>query len=119
MKKIESLKATNNYVVLKAVTIKEQAPQEKKLDSGLILPASLAEREQKGTRVSVSNGDKIIVDHFEVLDIGPDVDKDKIGFKIGDSVLADNYDTQPIGDDENTYIVCKASSIKCIFKFKE
>ena len=114
MKKINLVKATNNDVVLKAVLVKEE-PKEKKTKSGIIL---MNNDEPKGTNVSTENGSKIKVDHFEVLDIGPDVDKEKIGYKIGDSVIADNYDCQTIGDEDNTYIICKAISVKCVMTFK-
>lgn len=107
--KINNIKAIGNFVVLKAVPIEEK--KEKKTDAGIILP----EQEEKyGTKVNNATSDGKIKAKLVVESIGSDIDKAKYDIKVGDEVICDNYDLQTIGDDDETYCLCKITSVKCV-----
>ena len=42
-----------------------------------------------------------------------------MGFKIGDEVIINDYDAQTIGDKDNTYVLCKAESVKAVVVAEE
>jgi co-chaperonin GroES (HSP10) len=105
--KFKNIEACGDYVVLKIVRTEEK--KETKTKSGIILP----NKENEATKTNV-NGERITASFF-IEKIGPLVDANKYGFKVGDCCLPNNYDCQYIGDDEgNMYALCKAESIKCI-----
>jgi co-chaperonin GroES (HSP10) len=114
----EEVRATGEYVVLKAEVATEE--KEVKTETGLILDGSSAaiKENQSGQRINSKNG-KIRVKPPVIWSIGPEVDLAKYGFSLGDSVIINDYDAHSFYDDEGTiYIVCKASNIQCVIKEK-
>ena len=106
MKEIKSIKATGEWVILEA---REVIAEEKKTESGLILPG----RSQDGQVVNSSSG-KRVVDLF-VHDIGPDA-IGKVSYKKGDMIIADNYDLQGCGSDTQTFYICHYTKIKAVIE---
>ena len=110
--KIEEIKATGEWVVLKAVKVTEEAPKVIKNEKGIITPGN--PNGAKGQNVNGNTG-KVTVDLF-IHDIGPEA-KDKCGFKVGDCVLCDAYDMQTFGDDEEQMFgICHYSKVKAVLK---
>lgn len=106
---IESVKATGKYVSLKMNEIKDTVV-ETKTKSGIILQEDV----KVGQNVNNPNAGGKTRGYFVVESIGPDVDLDKYGFKIGDEVIFNDYDAQTMGDSENTWVLCKADNIKAV-----
>lgn len=106
MKEIKSIKATGEWVILEA---REVIAEEKKTESGLILPG----RSQDGQVVNGSNG-KRVVDLF-IHDIGPDA-IGKVSYKKGDMIIADNYDLQGCGSDTQTFYICHHTKVKAVIE---
>lgn len=106
---IESVKATGKYVSLKMIEIKNTVV-ETKTKTGIILQEDV----KVGQSVNNPNVGGKIRGYFVVESVGPDVDLDKYGFKIGDEVIFNDYDSQTIGDSENTWVLCKADNIKAV-----
>ena len=110
--KIEEIKATNEWVVLKAVEVVEAAPKVIKNEKGIITPGNPSGA--VGQNVN-SNTGKVTVDLF-IYDIGPKVPSD-VTFKVGDCVLCDAYDMQTFEDDERQmFAICHYSKVKAILK---
>jgi co-chaperonin GroES (HSP10) len=107
--KIKSVKATCNYIVLKAEEIKETV-ETKKTAGGLLLQTEV----KTGQNINKANNNGKARVKLIVQDIGPDVEMDKLGYKIGDEVIINDYDAQTIGDEENTFVLCKANSVKVV-----
>ena len=111
--KIKEIKATGKYVVIK---VKEVAMSiETKTKSGIILQTENTDGQKINNK---TNTGKVRV-KFIIDSIGPDVDLDKMGFKIGDEVIINDYDAQTIGDKDNTYVLCKAESVKAVVVAEE
>ena len=106
MKEIKSIKATGEWVILEAREVKAV---EKKTESGLIRPG----KAQDGQVVNSGAG-KRVVDLF-VYDIGPDA-ADKVSYKKGDMIVADNYDLQGCGSDTQTFYICHYTKVKAIIE---
>lgn len=107
MKEIKSIKATDEYVVLKMHT-KKTGDAYKKHKSGLLLP-NVGQKDEVGT-----SSNKIELDFAEIFDIGTKV-KDP-AFKVGDHVIFNEYDIKYVGSAENMYGVLKAANIMAIYE---
>ncbi len=108
--KIDSIKATGKWVIIKAVEVEEKQ-QLVTTPGGIILPDG--SRSTKGQNVNSSEGKKTV--DLYVEDIGPDV-KD-VNYKVGDCVLCDAYDLQTIEDDNhNMYGICDCTKVKAVLK---
>ena len=106
--KIDSIKATGKWVIIKAVEVEEKQ-QLVTTPGGIILPDG--SRSTKGQDVNSSEGKKTV--DLYVEDIGPDV-KD-VNYKVGDCVLCDSYDLQTVGDDEKQMFgICHYKKVKAI-----
>lgn len=105
MTEIKSVKATGEWVICEAREVGK--PEEKKTKSGIVMPGK-----QGGQSVNTNAGKKSC-DLF-VLDIGPQVPKEKINYKVGDDVIVDNYDMQQFGDDDKDFIICHYTKIKAV-----
>ena len=111
--KIKEIKATGKYVVIK---VKEVAMCiETKTKSGIILQTENTD----GQKINNKTNTGKVRGKFIIDSIGPDVDLDKMGFKIGDEVIINDYDAQTIGDKDNTYVLCKAESVKAVVVAEE
>lgn len=111
--KIKSIKASGDNVILSVVS-QEKKLEEKKLDSGIILPVN-AQKQSKGQSVNVEGEKKTVA--FYVFDIGPGVDATKVAFKKDDEVFVNPYDIQTFGDDTGAlYAVCASQSIKAVIE---
>ncbi len=111
--KIKEIKATGKYVVIK---VKEVAMSiETKTKSGIILQTENTD----GQKINNKTNTGKVRGKFIIDSIGPDVDLDKMGFKIGDEVIINDYDAQTIGDKDNTYVLCKAESVKAVVVAEE
>lgn len=105
---IKNIKACGDYVIIKVVKIEKK--EDNKTKSGIIL---LNKEENENTKTNI-NGERVTA-VFYVNEIGPLVNKDTCGFKVGDEVVVNGYDTQYVGDDkDNLFAICKAESIKCV-----
>lgn len=114
---IDKIEATGKYVVLKCVRIVEKTSNLIKTPGGIIIPGQ--ENATNGQEVTKSSGDKTKVDMY-VHSIGPLVEGDKYGFKVGDIVIANNYDLQFVGpNDDVFYALTQADSIKCVYEINE
>ena len=85
---------------------------------GIILPGQ--ENQQTGKEVARGGaGEKVKVDMF-IESIGPLVENDKYGFKVGELVIANNYDLQFFGARDDVFYACtQADSIKCVIEPNE
>ena len=111
--KIKEIKATGKYVVIK---VKEVAMSiETKTKSGIILQTENTD----GQKINNKTNTGKVRGKFIIDSIGPDVDLDKMGCKIGDEVIINDYDAQTIGDKDNTYVLCKAESVKAVVVAEE
>lgn len=111
--KIKEIKATGKYVVIK---VKEVAMSvETKTKSGIILQTENTEGQKINNKTNTGKVRGI----FIVDSIGPDVDLEKMGFKVGDEVILNDYDAQTIGDENTTYVLCKAESVKAVVVAEE
>ena len=111
--KIKEIKATGKYGVIK---VKEVAMSiETKTKSGIILQTENTD----GQKINNKTNTGKVRGKFIIDSIGPDVDLDKMGFKIGDEVIINDYDAQTIGDKDNTYVLCKAESVKAVVVAEE
>lgn len=111
---IKTVKASGNFVILE-VKIQELKQEEKKLDSGIILPASVNKQKKNGQDVQIEGQRQTVA--IYVYDIGPGVDLGKNIFRKGDEVFVNNYDLQTFGDDtDKLFAVCDASSIKAVIE---
>ena len=96
--KIKEIKATGKYVVIK---VKEVAMSiETKTKSGIILQTENTD----GQKINNKTNTGKVRGKFIIDSIGPDVDLDKMGFKIGDEVIINDYDDQTNDDKENNYV---------------
>jgi len=113
----EEVKAAGRYVVLKAEKAEDKT--EVKTESGIILQADTMRANSSGQRINVETG-KVRIKPPVVHSIGPKVNVDEIGIKVGDSVILNDYDIHSFLDDNGTiYIVCKDESIQSVIKVKE
>lgn len=111
-KEFKRIEATGKYIVLKCVKIVEKESLIKTA-GGLYLPGQ--EKKDTGREANVG-GEKTKVNMF-VDSIGPSVEIEKYGFKVGDCVIANNYDLQFVGKgDDIFYALTQADSIKCVIE---
>ena len=109
--KIEEIKATNEWVVLKAIEVSEKSEKIIKNEKGILTANG---KPVNGQNVNGNTG-KVTVDLF-IHDIGPDVPKDSV-IKNGDCVLCDPYDMQTFEDDDgNMFGICHYTKVKAILK---
>ena len=111
--KIEEIKATHEWVVLKAVEVAEKAEKIVKNNKGIITANG---QQANGQNVNTTRpGGKVTVDLF-IHDVGPSVPKDVV-FKKDDCVLCDPYDMQTFEDDEgNMFGICHYTKVKAVLK---
>lgn len=117
--KIKDFKATGQYVVLKAVPVEEET--EVTTEGGIILSAEAAGKSNEGQKINAGGG-KVRIKQPVVYSIGPKVNKEEMGFDIGDTVVYNDYDAQtfqPDADKEEYYILCKDVNIKAVIKTEE
>lgn len=108
--KIKEIKATGKYIVIR---VKEVAMSvETKTKSGIILQSENTD----GQKINNKQGNGKTRGIFIVDSIGPDVDLEKVGFKVGDEVVINDYDAQTVGDEDTTFVLCKADSVKAVVK---
>ena len=107
--KIKEIKATGKYVVLKVEEVATTV--EKVTESGIIIQTENTDGQKINSKSG--NGEKIR-GITVVHSIGPDVDLSKFGFAVGDEVIYNDYDAQVCGDADDTYVLCKAESIKAV-----
>lgn len=113
----EEVRATGRYVVLKGEIAEEKT--EVKTESGIILQAETANANASGQKVNTNRG-KVRIKPPVVHSIGPKVNVDEIGIKIGDSVIINDYDAHSFQDDTGAiYIVCKDESIQTVIRQKD
>ena len=109
--KIKEIKATGKFVVCKVEEVKSTV--ETVTESGIILQTENTDGQKVNSKAG--NGEKIS-GVFIINSIGPDVELSKYGFAIGDEVVLNDYDCQTIGDQDSTYVLCKADSVKAVVK---
>lgn len=107
--KIKTVRATCNYIVLEAKEIKETITTAK-TEGGLLLQTEVKTGQNINKVNAAGKGRFKLIVH----DIGPDVEIDKLGYKVGDEVIVNDYDVQTIGDEDSTYVLCKANSVKAV-----
>lgn len=106
--KIGTIKATGEWVVLKAVKVTDST--ESKTAAGITLPNG---KTIKGQSVNTAAGKEVV--DLVIEDIGPCVPSEKVNYKKGDIVIVDNYDLQAFGDDEeNNYGIVHYTKVKSI-----
>lgn len=107
--KLKSVVATCNYIVLEAREIKETV-ETKKTAGGLLLQKEVKTGQNINKTNNAGKGRFKLIVHS----IGPDIEIDKLGYKVGDEVIINDYDAQTIGDDDSTFVLCKANSVKAV-----
>ena len=113
----EEVKAVGNYVVLS--TEKAEDKTEIKTDSGIILQAETAKINVAGQVINVPGG-KMRIKPPKIISVGPKVNLEEMGFKIGDTVYLNEYDARTFAsDDKEIFIVCKDINIQCAVKTVE
>lgn len=111
--KIKEIQPTGEWVVLKAVEVKQQETLVKSA-GGIILPNG--QTKPTGQDVNSATGKKT-VDIF-VHALGNKVPED-CGFKVGDMCLIDNYDAQTVGDDDNQlWAICHYTKVKAVLEIE-
>ena len=104
-KKFNEIKAINNYVCLRVERIKESDGWKEK--NKILVPNKPSEVDPQNERFRVN---------LYIHNIGDLVENPQ--FKIGDKVVANNYDMQFVSDsdedDENVYVLIKADQIKAV-----
>ena len=111
-KEFKRIQATGKYVVLKCVKIVEKESVIKTA-GGIIIPG----QESKNTGREVNTGQEKVKVNMYIDSVGPLVKLEDYGFKVGDCVIANNYDLQFVGkSDEVFYALTQAESIKCIIE---
>ena len=116
-KEFKRIEATGKYVVLRCERVCEKQVEIVSA-GGIILPDQ--ENQQTGKEVARGRaGEKVKVDMF-IESIGPLVENDKYGFKVGEQVIANNYDLQFVGARDDVFYACtQADSIKCVIEPNE
>ena len=116
-KEFKRIEATGKYVVLRCERVLRKKTEIVSA-GGIIIPGQ--ENAQTGREVARGGaGEKTVVDMF-VESIGPLVENDKYGFKVGEQVIANNYDLQFVGErDDVFYALTQADSIKCVIEPNE
>lgn len=113
----EEVKAAGRYVILKGEIAEDKT--EVKTESGIILQGDTASANSSGQKVNTNNG-KVRIKPPVVHSIGPKVNVEEIGIKIGDSVIINDYDAHSFQDDTGAiYIVCKDDSIQTVIKQRD
>jgi len=101
--KIKEIKATGEYVVVRFEEVNKELYSAN--SSGILVQNSDTQKGKKHRAI--------------IHDIGPLADAEKLGFKVGDTVLWNEYDMKTIDDDEGEiYGICKASSIMVVYSAK-
>lgn len=98
---IKNVAPTADWILLK---FKKEEEKVIKTKAGIILPDGSTSSKNK-----VSNGGGLLY----VEKIGPDA---KVGFKPGDCVIANDYDLQWFGDENNSYALCQPKSVKAVIE---
>lgn len=106
--KLKKVTPCGKMVLIKLVEQKKKDDYEKK--GALFVPTG----DSSVGVATTSKGEKktviALVDGF-----GPEVDKEKINFKVGDEVMYNSYDLITLGDDEgNLYGLTKVESILAV-----
>lgn len=116
-KEFKRIEATGKYVVLRCERVCEKQVEIVSA-GGIIIPGQ--ENQQTGKEVARGGaGEKVKVDMF-IESIGPLVENDKYGFKVGELVIANNYDLQFFGARDDVFYACtQADSIKCVIEPNE
>lgn len=109
MKEIKEIGACGEWIVAEARKVEAE---EKKTESGLILPGKQANGQNMNNPNSMG---KVTVD-FYIYSIGNKVPED-IGYKVGDMVILNDYDVQSFSDGKDKiFCVCHYKNVKCVIK---
>lgn len=107
-KKFNKIQAVNNYVCLRVERFLENQEDWKENQNGIIMPKKVSAAAPQNEKYRVN---------LYVESIGGAVENPS--FKVGDKVVANDYDMQFVSDsddedDENIWVLVKADQIKAV-----